>query len=92
MWRRLRDAGLTYQKPERRYFEANEKFRLNRISRILFVVSLVVLIAVFYEFYEAFLRMLGLPTQPTLNDTIFDLFLGFAGGFSMGVFLEFFKS
>lgn len=27
MWRRLRDAGLTYQKPERRYFEANEKER-----------------------------------------------------------------
>ena len=27
MWRRLRDAGLTNQKPERRYFEANEKER-----------------------------------------------------------------
>lgn len=27
MWRRLRDTGLTYQKPERRYFEASEKNR-----------------------------------------------------------------
>ncbi len=27
MWRRLRDAGLTYQKPERRYFEASEEKR-----------------------------------------------------------------
>jgi len=27
MWRRLREAGLTYQKPERRFFEASEKER-----------------------------------------------------------------
>lgn len=27
VWRRLREAGLTYQKPERRYFEADEKAR-----------------------------------------------------------------
>lgn len=27
VWRRLREAGLTYQKPERRYFEASEKER-----------------------------------------------------------------
>jgi transposase len=27
VWRRLRDAGLTYQKPERRYFEVDEKAR-----------------------------------------------------------------
>lgn len=27
IWRRLRDAGLTYQKPERRYYEANEELR-----------------------------------------------------------------
>ena len=27
IWRRLRDAGLTYQKPERRYFEVDEKAR-----------------------------------------------------------------
>jgi len=27
MWRMLRDMGLTYQKPERRYFEANEQQR-----------------------------------------------------------------
>lgn len=27
VWRRLREAGFTYQKPERRYFEVNEKAR-----------------------------------------------------------------
>ena len=27
IWRRLREAGLTYQKPERQYFEADEKAR-----------------------------------------------------------------
>lgn len=27
VWRRLRDAGLTYQKPERQYFEGDEKAR-----------------------------------------------------------------
>lgn len=27
IWRRLRDAGLTYQKPERRYFEVDEEAR-----------------------------------------------------------------
>jgi len=27
IWRRLREAGLTYQKPEREYFEADEKAR-----------------------------------------------------------------
>jgi transposase len=27
VWRRLRDAGFTYQKPERRYFELNEEVR-----------------------------------------------------------------
>jgi hypothetical protein len=27
VWRRLRDAGFTFQKPERRYFELNEESR-----------------------------------------------------------------
>ncbi len=27
IWRRLRDAGLTYQKPERRYFQVDERAR-----------------------------------------------------------------
>lgn len=27
LWRRLRDAGLTYQKPERQYFQVDEKAR-----------------------------------------------------------------
>ena len=27
IWRRLRDAGLTYQKPERQYFEGDDKAR-----------------------------------------------------------------
>ncbi len=38
VWRRLRDAGLTYQKPERHYFQADEKARQewlrNEVPRI----------------------------------------------------------
>jgi transposase len=34
-WRRLRNAGLTYQKPERRYFEASEKERKEWIKKEL---------------------------------------------------------
>ncbi|MFV0443043.1 MAG: winged helix-turn-helix domain-containing protein [Planctomycetaceae bacterium] len=29
IWRRLRDAGLTYQKPEREYYEIDEAARKN---------------------------------------------------------------
>ena len=35
VWRRLRDAGLTYQKPERRYFEASENLRLDWVTKEL---------------------------------------------------------
>jgi transposase len=35
IWRRLREAGLTYQKPERRYFEASEKERQHWIQKEL---------------------------------------------------------
>ena len=35
IWRRLRDAGLTYQKPEREYFEADEGARQEWIEKQL---------------------------------------------------------
>lgn len=35
IWRRLREAGLTYQKPERKYFEADEVKRQNWIDKEL---------------------------------------------------------
>jgi len=35
VWRWLRDAGLTYQKPERKYFEANEDKRQEWIKKEL---------------------------------------------------------
>jgi transposase len=35
VWRRLREAGLTYQKPERRYFEASEEQRQEWIKKDL---------------------------------------------------------
>jgi len=35
VWRRLREAGLTYQKPERRYFEASEEQRQEWIDKEL---------------------------------------------------------
>jgi transposase len=33
IWRRLREAGLTYQKPERQYFEMDEEARQTWLSR-----------------------------------------------------------
>ena len=35
VWRWLRDSGLTYQKPERKYFEADEKKRQEWIKKEL---------------------------------------------------------
>jgi transposase len=35
IWRRLREAGLTYQKPERQYFEADEKARQEWLENTL---------------------------------------------------------
>ncbi len=35
VWRRLREAGLTYQKPERRYYEASEDIRQEWIKNEL---------------------------------------------------------
>ncbi len=35
IWRRLREAGLTYQKPERQYFQADEKARQEWLEQTL---------------------------------------------------------
>ena len=35
IWRRLRDAGLTYQKPERQYFETDPKARQESLEKTL---------------------------------------------------------
>jgi len=35
IWRRLREAGLTYQKPERRYFETDDKARQEWLEHTL---------------------------------------------------------
>jgi transposase len=35
IWRRLREAGLTYQKPERQYFEADDKARKEWLEHTL---------------------------------------------------------
>jgi hypothetical protein len=48
---------------------------------ILVVVSVVVLIAVLWEFYEFLLKyFFHVNTQPSLEDTLFDLFIGLVGG------------
>lgn len=73
------------------YFESKDSFKLNRSSRILFSVSFVVLIAVFWEFYEFILQLFGLPTQPSVADTMKDLFIGFSSGFLASFYLEYFK-
>lgn len=47
----------------------------------LVVVGLVALIAILWEFYEFFMKVtFGLDMQPSLNDTLLDLFMGLLGG------------
>jgi len=49
---------------------------------ILIIVSLVVFVAVLWEFYEFLLKyFFDINTQPSLEDTLTDLFMGFLGGF-----------
>ncbi len=72
------------------YFEVRKSLELNKFFKFLFVVSLVALTAVFWEFYEFVLALLTpISTQPSLEDTLFDLFLGVIGSFFALFVLEF---
>ena len=64
-----------------RYFKEEGFISINRkFLHVLFVVSLVALVAVLWEFYE-FLQFyfFGIPTQPSVADTMLDLFVGLIG-------------
>lgn len=64
------------------YFESRKYLRLNKFFKFLFVVSLVAFTAIFWEFYEFVLALFtSISTQPSLEDTLFDLFLGVVGSF-----------
>lgn len=64
------------------YFESENFLRLNKLFKILFVISLTALVAVTYEFYQfAMTFITNIPFQPSLEDTLLDLFLGLIGGF-----------
>ena len=73
------------------YFESRKYLKLNKFFKFLFVVSLVALTAVFWEFYEFVLALMtNIVTQPSLEDTLFDLFLGVVGSF-FALFVSEFK-
>ncbi len=72
------------------YFEVRNYLKLNKFFRFLFVVSLVALTTIFYEFYQFFLALFTeISVQPSLEDTLFDLFLGMVGSFFALFVLEF---
>lgn len=70
-------------------FFSEKKFIFIKSKWVYFLVILgfVSLIAVLWEFYEFLMKFFfGLPFQPSLEDTILDLFLGLFGGV-IGAFL-----
>ncbi|MBI3623105.1 hypothetical protein HY212_03440 [Candidatus Pacearchaeota archaeon] len=67
-----------------RFFREKGFIEINkRALSILFVVSLVILVAVFWEFYEFLMKtFFNLNMQPSVADTMKDLFMGLVGGFA----------
>src|SRR3989344_1204463 len=62
-------------------------FKLNTAFTVVFVISLVSLFAVLWEFYEFGVDyFFHLNYQPSLPDTMFDLFLGLFGGLISSAF------
>ena len=71
-----------------RYFESREYLKLNRFFMIFFVIALVSLTVVLWEFYQFLLGFFtNIPVQLTLEDTLFDLFLGLLGGLVSIIFI-----
>jgi hypothetical protein len=73
-----------------KYFEKRNYIRLNGFFRILFAICSVSLIIVLWEFYQFVLSTLFplAGIQPSIEDTIKDLFFGLIGGTIAAVFLE----
>ena len=71
-----------------KFFREENLLRINnRLVFVLIVVSLVGTIAVLWEFWEFFMDyFFYLNWQPSLEDTLLDLFMGLFGGFSFAIF------
>ena len=65
-----------------RFFRRKGMLEIKRWFIFFFIViSLVALVAVLWEFYEFLLKyFFNLNTQPSLEDTLLDLFMGLVGG------------
>ncbi len=63
------------------YLQEEKYLRLNKFLLFVFVISLVSLFAVLWESYEFLVDIIfGFNYQPSLEDTMADLFIGLAGG------------
>ena len=71
-----------------RFFKEEKLLKINNyLVFVLIVVSVVGLTAVLWEFWEFIVDyFFNLNWQPSLNDTILDLFMGLLGGFSFAIF------
>lgn len=68
------------------YLQEEGDLRTNRLIKFIFAISLVISVAVFWEFYEfAMDYFFHVNWQPSVADTIGDLFLGMSGGIIAGL-------
>ncbi|MCK9595610.1 hypothetical protein M0R19_00265 [Candidatus Pacearchaeota archaeon] len=68
------------------YLNKEGFLKLNRFMKFIFVISLIISVAVFWEFYEFVMDyFFNVNWQPSLADTMGDLFLGMTGGIIAGM-------
>ena len=70
------------------YLQKEKYLKINRLFLFIFAVSIVSLFAVLWEFYEFLLQLYtGIVYQPSIADTMKDLFMGLLGGIAAsGIF------
>ncbi|MEK6945655.1 MAG: hypothetical protein AABW63_02590 [Nanoarchaeota archaeon] len=70
-----------------RYFKEKGFFSINRTFLfVLIIVSTVSFVAVLWEFFEFFLHLfVSVSFQPSVADTMKDLFIGMLGGLVWGI-------
>lgn len=75
------------------YLNRENYLKLDKIATFIFVISLIISVAVFWEFYEfAMDYFFDVNWQPSIADTLGDLFLGMSGGIVAGLLFKLFSS
>lgn len=73
-------------------FSENSSHPMERVKILIMAVGFTGLLGIFWEFYEFIMdNSLALLMQPSIGDTMKDLFLDILGGAVAGVFILFLK-